>query len=412
MARISGRDTCERIIKYLLRAQSKEPDAHLRDDYHMARMIVAKAAQGEKHPFRDACLEYLGLMPDKVWPAIVARRKAQLGNCYALFYDENDLRRRGDLENFLSSGLPKKKPSGSVRKTGKEKLALVAGLEDSLKTRSAEDWLDPRRLKVVEKPPKMASTARAYLNSDASSSAKSRGFSRADLETLFEECDLPRHLVNFITGAWRASGKPSGAEVYFFATVEGYRIEGRYRSERTVRYNLRKCEQLGILEKVYEPNSWIRANYYRHTATHRLNISALKRRQTYQHFKNNRPLAQPLPPQSVKENPTPVLAQPKCEPPQTAPIALTPQRQAEHRQIGRHTRRDCAKLIALIVQLMRGRTHGEFGWKLAPDDERYRAPMSRDAAIEAACRSFSWTVESAMDAMKFHGYNVATDSDG
>ena len=73
---------------------------HLRDDYRIAWITVRIAARGEPAPFVTATYAVLGLHPDKVWPAVVARRRALLGARYAEWWGE---------------ALPPKKPAQSVK---------------------------------------------------------------------------------------------------------------------------------------------------------------------------------------------------------------------------------------------------------------------------------------------------------
>jgi hypothetical protein len=99
----------ERVLTQLDQSKCNEPNPHLRDDIHIAYLTVLYAAREDVScctPHMRATLDTLGLHPDKVWPAIVARRKAQCGSLYSAFYDENDLWRGGDLDSLM---LPPKK---------------------------------------------------------------------------------------------------------------------------------------------------------------------------------------------------------------------------------------------------------------------------------------------------------------
>ena len=69
----------ERVLSHLERAEAKEPDAWMRDDYRIAWITTLYASQGNPQPHVDATYRVLGLHPDKVWPAILARRRALLG---------------------------------------------------------------------------------------------------------------------------------------------------------------------------------------------------------------------------------------------------------------------------------------------------------------------------------------------
>jgi hypothetical protein len=75
--RLSGR-----VVKRLTQAEACEPNPHYRDDLQIARLTVHYAATGEAvlcPPHVLASYAVLGLHPEKVWPAIEARRKALLG---------------------------------------------------------------------------------------------------------------------------------------------------------------------------------------------------------------------------------------------------------------------------------------------------------------------------------------------
>jgi hypothetical protein len=70
----------ERVLSHLEAAENKEPDPHLRDDIRIAWITTLYASQGNRQPHIDATYRVLGLHPDKVWPAILARREALLGS--------------------------------------------------------------------------------------------------------------------------------------------------------------------------------------------------------------------------------------------------------------------------------------------------------------------------------------------
>jgi hypothetical protein len=89
-----------RILFRLERAEEGESNPHFRDDYRVAWITVLRAARGESCPFVSATYTVLGLHPEKVWPAILARRRSLLGPLYDDFYGE---------------GVPLKKPPASVR---------------------------------------------------------------------------------------------------------------------------------------------------------------------------------------------------------------------------------------------------------------------------------------------------------
>lgn len=89
-----------RVLSRLEDAEAHEVNPHVQTDLRIAWITVLRAARGELGAHRSACYAVLGLQPDKVWPAIVERRKAQLGALYEAFYGVS---------------LPPKKPAQSAR---------------------------------------------------------------------------------------------------------------------------------------------------------------------------------------------------------------------------------------------------------------------------------------------------------
>lgn len=72
----------ERVLVYLGVAERKESDPWLRDDIRIAWITTLYASRGNPQPHVDATYRVLGIHPDKVWPAILARREALLGRQY------------------------------------------------------------------------------------------------------------------------------------------------------------------------------------------------------------------------------------------------------------------------------------------------------------------------------------------
>lgn len=89
-----------RILARLEAAEAKEINPHFQDDIRIAWITVLYAAQELPIPHVQASYRVLGLHPERVWPAIVERRKALLGRCY---------------ERFVGESLPPKKPAASER---------------------------------------------------------------------------------------------------------------------------------------------------------------------------------------------------------------------------------------------------------------------------------------------------------
>lgn len=90
-----------RVLTRLEDAEVRESNPHFQDDYRIAWITVMRASRGEVRPHLSATYAVLGLHPDRVWPAIVARRKAILGSGF---------------EKFCGVSLPPKKPVQSERR--------------------------------------------------------------------------------------------------------------------------------------------------------------------------------------------------------------------------------------------------------------------------------------------------------
>jgi hypothetical protein len=90
----------------------------LRDDYRQSFLTLSLALKGNTMPFVVSSYQMYGVHPDKLWPAIVARRKANLGAEYSRFYDANDL----PLAGIKALPLFPRKPMHS-EKTEKERVA-------------------------------------------------------------------------------------------------------------------------------------------------------------------------------------------------------------------------------------------------------------------------------------------------
>ena len=97
-----GDSLVRRILLRLGTAEAREVNPHFQDDYRIAWITVLRASRGALHPHVTATYAVLGLHPDKVWPAVLERRRALLGP--GVFWKEN----------FLAE-LPPKKPVQSVR---------------------------------------------------------------------------------------------------------------------------------------------------------------------------------------------------------------------------------------------------------------------------------------------------------
>jgi hypothetical protein len=404
-----GSSLTQRILRRLLQAESKETNRSREDDYRIARVTVALAADGWLQPQVAASYYVLGLHPDKVWPAIVARRKALLGRYYALFYPD------------LS--LPPKKPARSEKvRSNEAKVAVGERRIDSLKSKR-RGVLSPAPLVTLLEAPAMSSIPQtAYRNSDAATTEKNgRAFSSfrdQDIEQRIKYLPIKRGHRNTLLAWYEAAGRPTGKDVLLFCASEGVEMEAGI-SERTARYHRRALEKAGLVELVYSPMQRIRADYFRHTATWRLNLSALTAmspRKSYKQHKAARPLAMPIRPQSVK-HPTPATsttAAPSDASSSTQPPSDPPKRDNGQRVLSL-TRRQRAKLVQRIPIFINGR-HGSVGTTdggrryIQPGDPDYIAPMSKPEAILAACKSMQRdegvSLEAAIDAARDAGFVI------
>ena len=116
------------ILAHLVLAEAKEVDPHLRDDYRQAWITLRNLEKGIPQPFVNASYTMYGLHPDKLFPALTERRKAQLGREYPQWYDENGNRQPEavSVEEFVTqtlvpSSVPAKKPVQSEPHSIREK---------------------------------------------------------------------------------------------------------------------------------------------------------------------------------------------------------------------------------------------------------------------------------------------------
>lgn len=157
MARARGGSLVARILQRLQQAEFAEIDPHLRDDLRIAWITVLYAWRGSACPDIAATYAVLGLHPDKVWPAIIARRQAQLGDCYEAFYPNENL--------------PPKKPAARVERARPSAIKLAVG-ERSLGLKSKRrGCLNPAPPQCFESPA-MSSSQTAYRKANVGASEK------------------------------------------------------------------------------------------------------------------------------------------------------------------------------------------------------------------------------------------------
>src|SRR5580692_11599054 len=223
-----------------------------------------------------------------------------------------------------------------------------------------------------------ASTATAYRNSGDSQSANQRHFfTRAEIEEFFATCpsqllggSKSRRFRHFLRHMWVAAGRPFGGDVQLFNAVSDYRKACEYRSESTVRYNLRAAEDLGLLEIAHRDRRgnchhiWIRPRtesdngLYRRVTTHRLPIALLvKWRQAHraESTADVTPIRKPaLPTAPPPKSPAPAAPLPQ----RSVPAAEKPEhRGTERAPQPKLTKREAAKVVADLAGLMKGCSH-------------------------------------------------------
>ena len=108
-----GSSVSERVLARLIQAEAHEQDPWMRDDIRIAWIATLYASQGNPQPHIDATYRVLGLHPDKVWPAICARRAAILGNDFGLIGADAPPTSQS-ASNFVGELSPKK-PCAKVR---------------------------------------------------------------------------------------------------------------------------------------------------------------------------------------------------------------------------------------------------------------------------------------------------------
>jgi hypothetical protein len=135
-----GTSPTERILARLIQAETHEANPHFRDDIRQAFITVSFAAKGDTQPFVNASYRMYGLHPDKLYAAIEARKRAQLGTLYhEITHDEQQsavaLGCAGRVDEEPNADgtsrpaprdleiLPPKKPAQSVTRTSDRRSA-------------------------------------------------------------------------------------------------------------------------------------------------------------------------------------------------------------------------------------------------------------------------------------------------
>lgn len=278
----------------------------------------------------------------------------------------------------------------------------------------------------------MASTAPAYRESGRQNSEKARAFfSQEKLASLISSLPIKPNLRSSFAAWWRICTSPAGTEIQLFKELKAHAREAQI-SERTARYHRRAFENLQLVEVAHPANS-----KFRRPTTHRLKIETLVKRPwttcpscghrhqraeecgcLVKYGKSERTCrcaprhAAPVPirpSRSSHSSPSPAqerAASPTSLPPATAapvPAAAVQQRETS-RPPRRLTSREGPQLVAKVAELMRG-YHGTVNTVsgLVHVDEshpKYRAPMSQEHALTAACMTLGIPYEAAMEHLK------------
>jgi hypothetical protein len=233
----------QRVLSRLQTQLFRERDPWLHDDIKIACLTVTHAARGDAvccPPDVLASYEVLGLHPDKVWPAIEARRNALDGD-------------------WMLSGAPPvpKKPAQSVKlwceKTNGARAANShAGMQQG----------SPRT--TISVPMAAPSIAALYANPQASSSGKSGAYSYAELLRIVRHSHAPHSIksgtLNALTARGRWPGEDGPAHGVICVSLDGMMLGDDFGSGQcvrsTARFRARRAVKLGYWRKLRNANSW------------------------------------------------------------------------------------------------------------------------------------------------------------
>jgi len=359
---LPARSLSTRVVTRLAEAEAQEPHPWLRDDLRIARLTVAYAANGEAtlcSPDVLASYMVLGLHPARVWPAILARRKALLGPLYEAVLE-----------------LPPKKPAQSVK----------LWCEELNKARAANSRPSEAVLRepTISVPMAAPSIAAAYPKSDAYESEKSSSpFTRIAQVRASTLAERHRNLIvamlhknRFGDELWMSteSVRVVMGRVCYRRKQEPTDTKGRSLhdceqiSRRAVQRLIDEVVALGILTQVYGDNEHVPyggGRIFRHTATYRLNLDKLVPRKTYDQYVEERDRARARGRQAHREEtqreqaevrPIRKPAQP-TEPLPPAPAAPLPARErpaaADARSSRRITRDERTAIAGIYTALRR-----------------------------------------------------------
>lgn len=226
-----------RVLSRLAQAEACELNPHYRDDLRIARLTVAYAASGEAvlcSPDVLASYVVLGLHPQKVWPAIQARRKAL-----------------GLREETGAPPVPKK-AAQSVKLWYENRNGARAANSRAGATVDLRD-------QTISVPMAAPSIAALFPNPAQPSSAKTREFTLDEIKRIVGYSGAPGSICALTISALRARGEwpnqDGPATTILSVAILGMMLEGVC-CRRTVQRRIKRAVQLGYWRRVHDANSW------------------------------------------------------------------------------------------------------------------------------------------------------------
>jgi hypothetical protein len=439
-----------RVLARLAQAEVSESNPHYRDDLTIAKLTVLYAWRGAAvlcSPHVLASYAVLGLHPDKVWPAIEARRIALIGS-----------------EKFSGGKLPPKKPPVAVSRSQQK---LWFEKTNGARVLGSRAVIPSSGEPAISVPMAAPSIAALYPKSDAPSSAKTRGFTYDEMCAIVQYSGAEHSVRAGTLSALRARGpwpnEDGVATGVICVSLIGMTIEGVC-CRRTAQRRIKRAMNLHYWRRLRDANSWTNCpkcgkarttgkcdacpyrgrskdangnwtGEFMRVPVYEIDIqkfrSAPRCREirhfdarTYAEYKaaakrgehpnvldiSARKPTQPAPPQN---DPPPTKAAPVQQP--AAEHHRSTVRPEPKPAQPRMTRREAAKFMANVEQLKRGRT-GFFsradGMNIAlhPGEQGYSPPIPWKVAFEAECAQWKRDPQVVRDALKFWGYKLPEES--
>lgn len=383
----------------LAQAEACESNAHYRDDLRIARLTVSHAARGDAvlcSPHVLASYEVLGLHPDKVWPAIQARRKS-LGLC----------------EETGAPPVPKK-PAQSVKLWCEKTNGARAANSRAVNTLLRDN--------TISVPMAAPSIAAGYPNSDAPSSGKGE-YSYDQLIDVIERSGAPEHVRNLtlaalvIRGRWPKKQGPV-TPVISVSITSLQDKSGVWRS--TIQRRIHRAKKDKYWREVRAMNSWLdcpKCGAPRESAKcskcpHKgngLDPREFRRTFTYaidvEKFERAAPCRQVRQIRELKARGKGEVAQ------MPAPLEQPPAARPRRPELPKLSKTEVKNFAENVEQRKRGCTSyfsRADGLRIAlhPGEEGYALPMTAADAFAAECASIQRDPDVVRAALKFWGYQL------